>query len=244
MSRTPTDRARAETTWRTVVAGAVAFVTIAGLGACSGAFDGGPSSSPMNTVTLTPTEPPSIRVAVVGDSNTTGLGGTLDNGVATGQSWVAQLQKPRFDVVGGWARDGASTALMAQQVTPLPDIDVLVFMGGTNDPPQGISGTGTIENLRRIVEVVHPQHVVVSSVPPVQALPGRAVLLNNELRESALRSHWEYADPWAALRTSEAKWVHPYLRDGIHTTPAGYAVVGEALRSVIADAAERGGASY
>lgn len=225
---------------RTIAVLALAFLATAGLTACSGMGDEQAAMTPSPRST----KPSPIRVAVVGDSNTTGLSGTLENGIAAGQSWVAQLHEPWFVVVGGWARDGASTALMAEQVEPLPDVDVLVLMGGTNDPPVGIGQEETIGNLRRIVDVVHPDAVVLSSVPPVQTVPKRATDLNAALQETAVQAHWRFADPWAALRVPGGTWAPPYLRDGIHTNTAGYALVGQALRDVIRGTADAGGASY
>lgn len=208
------------------------------LSACTGSWDRRVVASPTASPTETSMPSAPIRVAVVGDSNTTGLSGTLENGITAGQSWVAQLHEPQFVVVGGWARDGASTALMAEQLDQLGDVDVLVLMGGTNDPPLGIDRASTISNLHKMVQIVQPGSVVLSSVPPVQAVPERATRLNDELREAARVSHWRFADPWAPLRASGGTWKSPYLRDGIHTTTAGYALVGQELEDVIRESAD------
>lgn len=242
MRRTTVDRARPAS--RRLIVAVFALAFLATVPACAGSGVKGSAPSPTTVPSPRPTEPTPIRIAVVGDSNTTGLSGTLESGIAAGQSWAAQLHEPRFVLVGGWARDGASTELMAEQVKPLPDVDVLVLMGGTNDAPLGIGEKATVGNLRKIVDIVQPESVVLSTVPPIQVVPARATELNAGLRETAAQAHWRFADPWAALRAPGGTWESPYLRDGIHTTTAGYALVGQALRDVIDDTANGGGASY
>lgn len=237
---------RARRAFRRSACSALALAILVGglLSACTESGDQRAHSSRSATPGHSPTTAAPIRVAVVGDSNTTGLSGTLEHGIAAGQSWVAQLHEPRFVVVGGWARDGASTALMAEQLKPLEDVDVLVLMGGTNDPPLGIDQASTITNLHEIVDIVRPRSVVLSSIPPIQAVPERATALNDDLRETAVESKWRFADPWAPLRASGGTWKTPYLRDGIHTTAAGYALVGRELEEAVSDSAADLGASY
>jgi len=220
---------------RLLTAGIALLGLSLGLCACTlGPVDGEGSASTAPAGPTSSTADP-LRIAVVGDSNTTGLGGTLDRGVETGSSYAAQLGHDDLEVVGGWAHDGASSELMAAQVTPVADVDVLVVMAGTNDPAQGVDAARREAALTTIDGVVSPTHTVLLAVPPIDVRPRQAADMNAELAAFAESRQWNFHDPWQALRSSDDTWLSDYRLDGIHTNAQGYAALGTDVGDYLQD---------
>jgi lysophospholipase L1-like esterase len=211
-----------------IAAASVSMVIVAG---CSSV-----TPEPSSSATSAPLP---IRIAVVGDSNTTGLQGSLEAGVANGTAWVAQLTPSEFEFVGGWARDGASSTLMAQKTTPIDDVDVLVIMAGTNNAAVGIPIEQLTEDLEQIAATVDADKVVLSADPPLDGTPDVIAALNVTLADIAEDEGWGFHDAWSDLRSPEQKWLPAYKLDGVHTTREGYGVMAADMETYLLDTVER-----
>lgn len=164
-----------------------------------------------------------MRITVVGDSNSTGFSGTLENGMAAGTAWAAHLPEDRFALVDGWAVDGATTTAMADAAASVAAGDVLVVMGGTNDLALGVSTATVLAELRRIVDAVGAPVVAVAAIAPLDFLPEEVVAFNSDLERFANTQGWVFIDPWRNVRSPDGTWVAAYRTDGIHTSAEGYA---------------------
>lgn len=180
-----------------------------------------PSASPTSAAPENDAGP--VRVAVVGDSNSTGFRGTLEAGVADRAAWVAQLPPERFVWAGGWARDGATTEMMAENTSAI-DADVLVMMGGTNDLAFGLDFESSAAHLVRTAERAGVAFIAVAAIAPFDIRPADAVAYNDRLSQLAVDRGWTFIDPWRELRAADGTWVDFYRTDGVHTSPVGYAV--------------------
>ena len=222
-----------------------AVLTLAGLSGCSpsaptnppasapasnGSND--PGSEPVVPGTVVPVATP-VRVAVVGDSNSTGHKGDIDTGIATDNAWIAQVGTADVDYVGGWAEDGATSARMAQNVKPVDNADVVVIMAGTNDLAAGVTLDQLNDDVTSIVDTVGAKNVVIAAIPPISAKPDYPTEANASLKALAASKGWFFHDSWVDLRTATDGWVKQYMRDGIHTTKAGYAVFGRDMGEFI-----------
>ncbi|NEK87254.1 SGNH/GDSL hydrolase family protein [Blastococcus saxobsidens] len=177
-----------------------------------------------------------VRLAVIGDSITQ-ADGDVPRGRIGPTSWLdtATGQGARF--AGGWARAGATTEDMLAAATPV-DADVLVILAGTNDPRAGISGEGTADNIRAVVDRVGVEQVVISAVPPRDPAPEIAVATNEVLAELADDEGWDFVDAMEDVREDD-RYAPGMTDDGIHPTARAAALIGEALgEAVVAAAAD------
>ncbi|RFA18752.1 SGNH/GDSL hydrolase family protein [Subtercola boreus] len=207
------------------LAAALSLAVLSGCTSTPPSSTPGPIGAGTSAATAVPVEPP-VRVAVVGDSNSTGHQGDIDTGIANGNAWIAQVGTADIDYVGGWARDGATSTLMAEQVQPVDDADVVVIMAGTNDLAVGISLDQLNDDIVSIVGTVGAKNVVIAAIPPITARPAYAPEANASLAALAADKGWFFHDGWTNLRTADGVWSAQYKLDGIHTTKAGYGVFG------------------
>jgi hypothetical protein len=154
----------------------------------------------------------------VGDSITAGkdLGvDSLDTPGAT--SWSNGQTAARLDLLGGWAVPGTTTADMRANVVPTP-ADVLVLLGGTNDPARGIPCETTVANLRGISDTVGARTTLLVAIPPNDADPAGRDALNAHLAALAGQAGWRFVDPWTTVDWNGA-WTPGATVEGIHPTP-------------------------
>ena len=129
---------------------------------------------------------------------------------------------------------------------------VVVILGGTNDIA-GNTGPSTLEmiedNLASMTEIARANgiRVVLASVLPVLDYPWKKglepapkiVALNAWLTSYAARLGAVYVDFHGAMK-DERDGMRPDLaNDGVHPTPAGYAIMGPLVEKAIADALKR-----
>ena len=168
-----------------------------------------------------------VRVVFMGDSITDNwigadpslfTDGLVDRGIS-GQTTAQMLVRFREDVI----------ALKPKAVH---------IMAGTNDIA-GNTGAATMATVQGNIETMaelaqaHGIRVILASVPPAAAFawsPDKRPVpqiraLNAWLRGYARRRGFTYVDYYAALATPEGAMKAGLASDGVHPTPAGYAVM-------------------
>jgi hypothetical protein len=210
------------------------LLLLTGCAASSSAAQPGPSAPPEPSPAApapTRTSTTGATFAVVGDSLTAVSVTDFADREVNPTSWVNRLLGSQLDFVGGWARPGALTETMAEEVE-VERPDVLIIMGGTNDVIHGVPTSTTERNITAIVDKVIPENVVISLIPPVDSLPGRADDLNVSLKRLAVDNGWDWVDPYATLRDGE-RFAAGATVDGVHPTADGQKVIGTTIRTEV-----------
>lgn len=177
------------------------------------------------------------RVVFYGDSITDGWGRVQGTTFFPGKPYVNR------------GISGQTTAQMLlrfrQDVIELKPAAV-VILAGTNDIAgnTGVATQAMIEdNLQSMAELARAQgiRVVLASVLPVGDYPWRPGLqpadkvrrLNAWIRDYARRSGATYLDYWSALANAQGGMDAKLAADGVHPTPAGYAVMAPLAQKAI-----------
>ncbi len=122
----------------------------------------------------------------------------------------------------------------------------VVILAGTNDIA-GNTGLATLpmieDNFRSMVELAQANHirVVLASVLPTSDYPwhpglqpaGKVRALNSWLRAYAASSGETYLDYYAALANAQGGMDKRLASDGVHPTPAGYAIMAPLAQQAI-----------
>ncbi|MGR0220120.1 SGNH/GDSL hydrolase family protein [Agromyces sp. ZXT2-6] len=166
--------------------------------------------------------------AAVGDSITDADSPDYPAGDFGAASWATYVVADGFAFAGGWAEWGATTEQMADAVGPI-EADVLVVLAGTNDVAFGFPFGESAANLERIVDVVGIEDVVVVSIPPMDAFPDGVEDYNERLDDLADDRGWRFVDASAGLRTTDGSYREGMSSDGLHPSPDGARVLGEAI---------------
>lgn len=173
-----------------------------------------------------------LRVAIVGDSLSAGRSRFLGNGLDD-ESWMRYADGDGIEFVGGWAKSGATPTQMADAVRPVGHVDVLVVLAGTNAVRAGRTLAQEASAYERIVSVVKPRQVVVSSIPPYRLHAAAALRYNADLQHFTLAHTWSWADPWSVARVGD-DWAPGFSADGTHPAgPEQYAALGDSFRRII-----------
>jgi lysophospholipase L1-like esterase len=183
------------------------------------------------TATATTAPEDLIRVAVMGDSNTNGFVGTLEQGREQGMAYVDYVVGDPMTFAGGWGNDGATSTFMAASTPAIEDVDVALIMIGTNNRPSGVPDTQLDADILQTVGKLAPQETVILGIPPQNAAPEIPREVNAHLEEFAEAQGFDYFDPWKNLTTKTGKWRTEFFRDGIHTTMKGYKLMGAEVRN-------------
>lgn len=186
------------------------------------------ASAPAASATPPEASDDTATFAVVGDSITDANSPDLPGGVLGTESWARYVVEAGLGFAGGWAEWGAPTSLMADSVSAV-DADVLVILAGTNDLALGVPFADTTEHLDRIVATVGIDEVVISSIPPIDALPEAAPQYNAQLASLAGQRGWRFVDASAGLRTDDGRFIEGMAYDGLHPSEQGARVLGEAI---------------
>jgi lysophospholipase L1-like esterase len=186
---------------------------------------------------LAPPAPGHARLIFFGDSITDAWGrakGTtffpgkpyLNRGIS-GQTTAQMVLRFRQDVIG---------------LHPV----VVVILAGTNDIA-GNTGLATLpmieDNFRSMVELAQAHHirVILASVLPTSDYPwhtglrpvGKVRALNGWLRSYAASRGETYLDYYAALANAQGGMDKRLSSDGVHPTPAGYAIMAPLAQQAI-----------
>ena len=177
------------------------------------------------------TPPSSFSFAVAGDSLTAWDNQTFPHpdGDFSTVTWTHWAISPDIELAGGYAREDAMAAEIAERIIPV-EADVLVVMAGTNDV--GVTPVGEVlGQIELIVRRSEVERVLISSLPPVEG----SADYNAQLKELASDMGWGFVDPWAELRRDDGEWLDGSTNDGVHPNPDSAKVVGAALVAAMRD---------
>jgi len=178
---------------------------------------------------------PTLSVLVVGDSITEANSPDFDAGDIGSASWAWYTDQTPVRVLGGWAHAGATTADMLIGVSDLRadatlrSADVLVLMAGSNDVDAGVPFSEAADHLRSIALDAGISRVVLSTIPPEDAVAGDVAAFNAQLPALAHEEGWELVDPMTAIRDDGGHYARGMTDDGVHPTPRAARLIGQAL---------------
>ncbi len=182
------------------------------------------------------------RIVLMGDSITEGWkkadpdlfadGRYIDRGIS-GQTTPQMLLRFRPDVI---------------DLHPA----AVVILAGTNDLAQN-TGPETLEmiegNMASMAELAQANHiaVVLSSITPTDHYPWKPGIapaedihtINEWLRKYAAEHHCVYVDYFAALAGPQGTMAKELSGDGVHPTPAGFAIMRPLMEKAAAEAIRR-----
>jgi len=211
---------------RTVIVLAAAGLAL-GLGACSE-----PETPPAPAPKAAPSAPETLgTIVAVGDSLTAGYG------LEEHEAYPAQLARMLaaaglpYRVVNAGISGETSSGVLSRIEWVLASLkpDIVILATGANDGLRGVDPALTRENLRRSVQVLKADGVVV-------VLAGMQMVRNMGRQYTAA-----FAEIFAQVAADEEVLLVPFLlagvageahlnqADGIHPTAAGYAVVAETV---------------
>ncbi|GAA1703830.1 hypothetical protein GCM10009792_24970 [Microcella alkalica] len=180
-----------------------------------------PTTPPESTVAASQ---PIVReqpttVAVLGDSNTEVDSVDFAGGQIGAKTWVRELTHGNFRFAGGWADGGATTARIADELTPIT-ADVLLVMAGTNDVGLGVPFEESAANLKTAIAKTTANRTILLAIPPrfPETQPTSADF-NLALRAVAAENGWEYFDGHQSTT----------LEDGVHLDFDSHRALAEAI---------------
>ena len=224
---------------RALVRKAVAALLLTSVAGCGPKADDAQPAAPSSAVPSSPapaTADPATprRLLVVGDSITAGSTDVAEplvgDRVQGDASWLpAAEQTSGWDLVGGWAVPGATTADRLAGVEPTDwTADVLVVMAGTNDLVRDLSWEQSAADLEGVVAAVGAPTVVVVAIAPNDPRPAARNGYNAALADLAGRNGWVYLDPWGGVDAG-GSFTPGASPDGTHLTPTVAADVGSRI---------------
>ena len=186
-----------------------------------------------------------LKPAAAGERRVVFMGDSITD------SWARQTFFPGKPYVGRGISGQTTPQMLVrfrQDVIALRPA-VVVILAGTNDIA-GNTGPSTIamiaDNLMSMADLARANgiKVVLASVLPASDFPWRRGLepgpkiveLNRWIREYAAKSGFVYLDYYSALVDDKLGMKPEYSKDGVHPTPAGYAVMAPLAEKAIAAA--------
>jgi acyl-CoA thioesterase I len=188
----------------------------------------------VHSTAATTVDGPGARVAVLGDSYTSGyaLAHPQDDGyayvLARALGWRAEVDG--FPGSSFTTDTGCPGERYADRVDRIPTDAVLVLVeGGINDVPAAAQVGPAADTLLAAIRARVPAAALVVVGPPLVPArdPGTLQRIGSDLARSATRQGAAYVD---------TSWSLPYVRDGIHLTPAGHRRFAELLGTQLAAA--------
>ncbi|MGH8892030.1 MAG: SGNH/GDSL hydrolase family protein, partial [Actinomycetes bacterium] len=148
------------------------------------------------------------------------------------ESWVTYAASGKVRLVGGWAKPGVGTERISLNVKPV-EADVVVLLAGTNDLMFPFAYDNVELSLQRTVDRIGADHVLLSSIPPVNRLPAKTAAFNKWLARVAYRHDWSFVDAGSTVRGSNCKYRPGLSSDGVRPTSEGARLIGQAIRGVL-----------
>ena len=192
-------------------------------------------------VVLTGCATPEARIttfAVAGDSLTAWDNDSFPEprGEFADVTWLHWAASPTIRLSGGYARQGAFAADIAEAIDEV-DAEVLVVMAGSNDI--GVTDPATaLAAIEAIVAAAGVDAVVVCAIPPQRGFTAEATAHNAALVALAAEHDWAFVDPWVSVRDASGEWVEESTFDGIHPTADGAKAAGALIADAITTAAD------
>lgn len=144
-------------------------------------------------------------------------------------SWPSVLPAGE-QFVGGWAKKGSTTQMILGSVKPVT-ADVLVIIAGTNDIDK-LTFAQSASNIEGIVSTVGAKRAIISSIPPYDPAPEKAVAYNAQLEAFAKAHGWTFVDSMAAVRDGD-RYAPGMTFEGVHPTEQAVKLIGTAIAKAI-----------
>nr|WP_246324673.1 SGNH/GDSL hydrolase family protein [Petropleomorpha daqingensis] len=176
-----------------------------------------------------------LSVFAVGDSITEADSPDFDDGDLGSGSWAWYTDQAPVLMLGGWAHAGATTADMLLGVSELVaestmrHADVLVLMAGSNDVDAGVPFAEAADHLRAIARDAGISRVVLSTIPPEDAVAADVQAFNAQLPALARSEGWQLVDPMTQIRDGGGHYAPGMTDDGVHPTVRAARLIGQAL---------------
>ena len=215
-------------------AGGTTSASSAAARAARAAADCRRTAATVHSAAATAVEGPGARVAFLGDSYTSGyaLADPQD-----GYAYVLSRALGWRAAVDGFPGSGFTTDAQcpgeryAQRVDRIPtDATLVLVEGGLNDVPDAAQVPSSSAALLEQVRARVPSAAVVVVGPPL--VPGRAAGVLRQVSADLSRTAAEHG----AGYVDATSWSLPYVRDGVHLTPAGHRQFAELLGAQLAAA--------
>lgn len=157
-----------------------------------------------------------------------------NNGKIIPWSWVRfAIDDGDLSRVTGYTRAGADTKELFAHAVPIPGIDVMVLMAGTNDITHGIPTSSTLNYIAATFAKTGGEHKILSAVAPRNNHTAQTNALNYWLARLAKQHGWTFIDPWTRVRAANGTWVPGWNADSVHPTPEAGSMVGAILHNEI-----------
>lgn len=180
-----------------------------------------------------------VTYAAGGDSITAGYGDPIHApGVPGWASWTTYAETDRVEYMAGWFQVGLRSDQIVDGIIArgVPDVDVFVVMGCTNDLLQGYSAEGCLAQWDRLDSVTDAV-LVVSAIAPSNRTPAEAMDYNTALQDRAAIRGWVFVDPYVGARAADGTYLPgaaaDLLVDGVHPSIATQEAAGEILAAAI-----------
>lgn len=171
-----------------------------------------------------------IRIAVAGDSTSS----QLDN-------WSDQLDAPDIEIAAAFAHGGYRTSQILSIAEPVV-ADVAVLMPGVNDVAAGIPTPTIHENIEAIALQIGGARTLLSAIVPCNITDNvgnhinrkeEGEKFNRSLADLAAAHGWLFVDPCNQFRRLDNSYKAGTTVDGVHPTPAAYALMAARMAGYI-----------
>lgn len=197
----------------------------------------GTAPRPASSVPVPEPVPTTTTISVLAVGDSLASGGPWDALPQDPGSWTYHLG-PELDVVGGWRRDGATSAQIASSI-PQEAADALIVMAGTNDVRRALPIPELVANVDLIVSRTDVDQVVLAAIPPSTGFATEVLAANAALESLADARGWTWVDAWMLYRNDDG-WAPNGSKDGVHGTDASYRSAGSAITAAVLEASAHG----
>jgi len=179
------------------------------------------TASPNTLQPTTPftTQPAPVRIAPVtyaayGDSITAGI---HVPGYIPMESWTVYITDKHITFDSGAFQVGLRSDQIVDSAIArgIPDVNIIVIMGCTNDIAQGVDWHNCLTQWDRLASAAPNVKVIVSAIAPSDNPTWAAETLayNTALAAHAAAKGWRFADPYAAVRAYDGSYLPGFQRD-------------------------------
>lgn len=172
------------------------------------------------------------------DAVEVGIGARLSGDGSPQTALVTRLSLKEADRGIAFHNQGVSYTTIAEGLASLEkvikwDPDICLIAYGTNDIRNGITLTGYLNDLKKVVDILESCSIfpIIATLPPLgedQINFDQVITWNQTIRESAVNWRTGLWDRWKAFDNGDIA----FIEDGRHPTRAGYLRLGDAAAAM------------